>query len=388
MIRFVRTTSRRFAAVVTTLSGLAACGGDATGPDGDTRSDAEIVLQHVAVDIAAPANYALPAYPVHYGPPVLDRDNTPADNSVTDEGATLGRVLFYDRELSLNRTVSCASCHLQASAFSDPRVLSRGFEGGETGSHSMRLANARFYEGDDMFWDRRARDVEDQALQPVFDATEMGFTDEAGGLTALVERLSGLEYYPILFEWAFGTPDVTEDRMRRALAQYVRSIVSTGSRFDDALAQLPPGPPQGDLPGLTSEENLGFRIFTRPRNQGGVGCAECHQLPTMALAVNSLSNGLDAGETTVFKAPSLKNVAVGGPFMHDGRFTTLEDVVRHYSGGIRNGPVLDRRLLAANGQPIRPNFTDGEVAALVAFMETLTDTQLLVDPRFSDPFAR
>ena len=114
--------------------------------------------------------------------------------------------------------------------------------------------------------------------------------------------------------------------------------------------------------------------------------AGCHVPPSYALAANSRSNGLDAGETIIFKSPSLKNVAVSGPYMHDGRFATLDDVVEHYNSGIQNGPALDNKLKNAAGQPVRLNLTPGEKAAVVAFLRTLTDTKVCEDPRFTSPF--
>lgn len=392
------TLRRRTSAAAGFVSALwmgACAGSEPTAPTTETAEAdaATTVMQYLRLDLDAPLNYADPAYPSHYDPNTLGRDNTPIDNPVTDEGATLGRVLFHDVSLSLNQSTSCATCHVQALGFTDSEVLSEGFEGGRTEAHAMRLANARFYEGDEMFWDRRAEDLEDQVLQPVQNAVEMGFSEENGGVAALIQRMEGLDYYPALFSWAFGTPEITQTRIRAALAQYVRSIVSTASRFDTGFAQLAPPapggpPPQGPIPGFTAEENLGFRLFVAPPNQGGAGCAGCHQLPTLALDPNSGSNGLDQGETTVFKAPSLKNVAVTGPYMHDGRFATLDQVVEHYSTGVQAGPALDQRLRTPDGRPVRPRFTDAEKAALVAFMNTLTDTALLGDPRFSDPFRR
>jgi cytochrome c peroxidase len=118
------------------------------------------------------------------------------------------------------------------------------------------------------------------------------------------------------------------------------------------------------------------------------GCERCHQAPTFALDANTRSNGLDANETTVFKSPSLKNVAVRGPYMHDGRFSTLEQVVEHYNSGVRASPATDRRLLNRNGSPNRLNLSAADKLALVAFMRTLTDTDMLVDPKFSTPFRR
>ena len=120
----------------------------------------------------------------------------------------------------------------------------------------------------------------------------------------------------------------------------------------------------------------------------GVGCAGCHLPPTFALGPNSLSNGLDARETRVFKSPSLKNAGAGGPYMHDGRFATLEEVVRHYDSGVQPGPALDPRLLNGAGAPRRLNLSAADQAALVAFMKTLDDTAFLADTRFSSPFRR
>ncbi len=371
--------------------GLVACDDADTDPfqlDDDVASLSAVLN----LDLANPPNYADPVYPPHYGQRTLNNDNAPNDNPVTNEGATLGRVLFYDQNLSINRTISCASCHSQSLGFGDTRRLSVGFAGGETGAHSMRLANASFYEGEVMFWNGRAHDLEDQSLQPVMDGVEMGFDDDAGGVPALVDRMEGSAYYPALFEWAFGSRAISETRMREALAQYVRSIVSTGSRLDDGLAGFGPmegqggGPPPRSLPGFNAQENLGLRLFSDPPDRGGAGCNACHELPTLALDEDSRSNGLDLGETVVFKSPSLKNVAVSGPYMHDGRFATLEQVIEHYNSGIQRGPALDRRLSGRGGQPDRLNLSEADKAALVAFLRTMTDQALLVDPKFSNPF--
>ncbi|MEZ4457544.1 MAG: cytochrome c peroxidase [Gemmatimonadales bacterium] len=340
------------------------------------------------LDLDHPDNYAAPSYPAHYDLRARAGDNTPIDNPVTDRGATLGRVLFFDKNLSLNRGVACASCHAQSAGFSDTKTLSTGFQGGSTARHSMRLANARFYGGGEMFWDRRATDLEDQALHPVVDSVEMGFSAANGGIPALLERLRTTSYYPTLFRWAFGDSLVTEARIRSAIAQYIRSMVSTDSKFDDGLEAVGAynGPPPVSLPNFTAEENQGLRLFVAPPGQGGAGCAGCHVVPTMALDPQSRSNGLDAGETTIFKAPSLKNVAVTGPYMHDGRFATLEEVIEFYDHGVRPGPALDRRLTNPDGSPRRLGLTPGQKAALVAYLRTLTDQGLLTDRRFATPF--
>ncbi len=226
---------------------LSACDGSSTDPVANNAAQRQLAAV-IDVDMANPMNYANPEYPSHYTERTLDDDNTPATNPVTDEGATLGRVLFYDKELSINRTISCSSCHEQSLGFTASKRFSTGFAGGETGRHSMRLANARFFAGEHMCWDERAENLEDQALQPVMDGVEMGFDADAGGLDALVTRLEGTSYYPVLFEWAFGSTQITETRMRSALAQYVRSIVSTASRFDEGLAAVG-APARGPGPG-------------------------------------------------------------------------------------------------------------------------------------------
>lgn len=372
---------------------FSACSSDDPDPV-SLPDDTEIVSEVLTLDLENLPNYAAHDYPVYYGPQALALDNTPANNPITDEGAALGRVLFYDTQLSLNNTVACASCHIQNTGFVDTETFSKGFNGGLTGAHSMRLANAKFYAGESMFWDKRAASIEEQSTQPIKDAVEMGFDESAGGLDSLIRRMEGLAYYPILFENAFGDRAITEDRMQRALAQFIRSIVSTDSKFDKGFAQaFVPGQPgaglNADFPNFTAEENEGKRLFLTapsPTGMGGAGCAGCHQPPTFALDAESKNNGLDENETVVFKAPSLKNVAVAGPYMHDGRLATLDEVVEHYNTGIQRGPELDRRLMVPNGNPIRLNLNDEQKRALVAFLRTLTDQTLLADQRYANPF--
>jgi cytochrome c peroxidase len=303
----------------------------------------------------------------------LDRvlDNTPASNPVTDAGATLGRVLFYDRRLSANDGVACGSCHVQALGFSDTARLSRGFAGGLTRRHAMGLTNARYYASGRFFWDERAGTLEAQVLAPVQDAVEMGMT-----LPALEAKLAATPFYPPLFRAAFGTPEVTSDRVARALAQFVRSLVSTNSRFDrGALA----------ADGMTAEEREGMRLFN-----GFAGCARCH-VPNSMAGDGAHNTGLDAAITDSgagrgrFKVPSLRNVAVRPPYMHDGRFATLEAVVEHYDNGVRATPDLDPRLRGPGGARVL-GLTDVQKAALVAYMRALTDSTFLRDPRFADPF--
>ena len=356
-------------------------------------SEQGIISQYLNIDLSNIDNYTDINYPVHYDANVLQNDNTPITNPLTDLGATLGRVLFYDQSLSVNNTISCASCHKQNLGFVDDAVLSEGFEGGETGAHSMRIPNANFYTGDAMFWDKRASNLEEQSTMPIQDPVEMGYDEAHGGFAKLISKMQSLEYYPILFKKVYQSEEITEDKAQKALAQFMRSMVSINSIFDEGFAQAyranAPGAGVGvDFQNFTAQENAGKQLFLAPANAGGAGCAGCHNPPTFALAANSLSNGLDMGETTIFKSPSLKNVGLTGPYMHDGRFETLEEVVEHYNSGVLMGPSLDNRLRTAPPMPtpVRLNLTADQKAALVAFLKTLNDNELTQDQRFSNPF--
>ncbi len=326
-------------------------------------------------------------------------DNTPANNFITNEAATLGRVLFYDKNMSANNTISCASCHLQEFGFTDTLQLSQGFEGGSTGRNSMNLSHAKYYEPASFFWDQRAATLEDQTLMPIQDLVEMGMD-----LDDLILKLEATDYYPDLFEDAFGSNILTVDRISRALAQFIRSMESYGSKYDEGRATIV-GPGQGglapfrlDFPNFTSQENLGKSIFYDPE----IGnCASCHT-PDLFVAPGPRNNGLDVvyddngvGAVTgnlqeygLFKVPSLRNVELSGPYMHDGRFETLEEVVEHYNSGVQNHPNLGPQLRVAgpNSPPKVLNLSEDEKMALVAFLKTLTDHNFLSDDRWSDPF--
>ena len=403
-----------WALVVTAGMALAACGGGGGSGGGTVAETAAAPATTGAAMLSAPApavnslspaasvflsldlnnlaNYANPALPAYYDATVLGNDNTPAANAVTDRAATLGRVLFYDKRLSLNDSIACASCHQRAQGFDDPARFSVGFSGTAfTSAHAMRLGNIRYYRPGSMFWNKRAASVEAQASQPIQNAIEMGFDAANGGMGALLLKMQNLPYYAELFAFAFGDDAITEDRIQRALAQFQRSMISVNSRWDAAYAQVfdPSLPDQGldlPLPGFSAAENRGRHLFMAGPAQGGLACAVCHQPPTFALNGNSRSNGLDAGETTVFKSPSLKNVGVSSAFMHDGRFATLEQVIEHYNSGVQDGPALDNRLRAPDGTPRVLNLSAPDKAALVAFLKTLDDPVLAADARFSSPF--
>lgn len=374
---------------------LAGCGGDSrvatTGPTASVTPSS--VASFTTLDLGAVANYASPVLPAYYDSTVTALDNTPGNNAINDRVATLGRVLFYDKRLSINDTISCSSCHQQAIGFSDPLRFSIGFAGTAfTAAHSMRLGNVRFYQPGTMFWNKRAATLEAQASQPIINSVEMGFVPALGGIAALITKMQSIAYYPDLFTFAFGDSTITEARIQQALAQFQRAMISFNSRWDTAYAQVfsptAPGRALGvTLPGFTTQEDRGRQLFMTSVGGGGAGCSSCHVPPTFALSASSQSIGLDAGETTVFKSPSLKNVGLQGAFMHDGRFSTLEAVVEHYNSGVQLGPSLDARL-RSGGLPLQLNLSAADKAALVAFMHTLTDTVLTADPKFSDPFRK
>jgi cytochrome c peroxidase len=342
---------------------------------------------------ATPFNYANQAIPNFLqGPPIAGQDNTPASNKVTDWGATLGRVLFYDKTLSTNNTIACASCHKQQFSFSDNTAFSAGFNSGLTTRNSMALANAKYYPDGKFFWDERAASLEIQTLMPIQHPVEMGMN-----LDTMITRLKKTAHYPYLFQKAFGNSDITSDKVSKSLAQFVRSMISYQSKFDvgRSLITPPQNPLTSPYSNFTAEENLGKSLFFNPQN----ACAACHGTETFTSPApknNGLENpandmGVGAitnigGDNAQFKVGSLKNIALTAPYMHDGRFNTLEEVVEHYNSGIQAHPNLAPQLKNPNGTPKRLNLTATEKAALVAFLETLTDRSFTTDTKFSNPF--
>ncbi len=324
---------------------------------------------------ATPFSYAdvdapFPSFFVH-SPTVVNADNARPTNAVTNAGAALGRVLFYDRRLSANDRTSCASCHIQRFAFGDTAALSRGFGGNVTARHSMPLTNVRFYRPARFFRDERAASLEQLVLLPISDEVEMGLREDF-----IAPKLRLNSFYRPLFAAAFGTPEITNQRVALALAQFVRSIASKNTKFDRVNNA------EGDQ--FTVMESDGERIFI-PQ------CRNCHEsyafvsdsVRNNGLDLDILDQGAGAGK---FKAPSLRNVTARTRFMHDGRFRTIEEVIDFYDHKVANTPGLDRRLQELDGTPRKLNLTDYQKAALKAFLETLSDPVLLTDPKFSNPF--
>ncbi|MBA4303058.1 MAG: cytochrome-c peroxidase [Sphingobacteriaceae bacterium] len=330
-------------------------------------------------------------------PAYITKNNTPANNAINNRGATLGRVLFYDKQLSLNGQIACASCHLQAYAFSDTAVRSRGFDNGLTSRHSMRLVNARFGTSPRFFWDERALTLEAQTTQPIQDHLEMGFSGTNGqpGIDSLLRRLASLPRYQTLFPFVFGDGQITETRLQQTLAQFVRSIQSFDSKYDIGRAQV--NNDAAPFPNFTADENAGKALFLAPPPAGGAGCQGCHRAPEFDIDPNSQNNGIigraggAAGvELNNTRAPSLRNLTntsgqLNGPLMHTGQFSNLEQVINHYNlvpqqAGNSN---LDPRLAGPGGNL---QLTPTQRIQLVAFLRTLSGTDVYTNPRWSDPF--
>ncbi|MCW3126881.1 MAG: Cytochrome-c peroxidase [Bacteroidetes bacterium] len=335
-------------------------------------------------------------------------DNS-ADDTLTNGGAILGRLLFYDPRLSINNAVACATCHKQQFAFADNQAFSEGYQGQMTLRNTPAIINAA--NKSSFFWDGRVTSLENQTLMPVRNHIEMGLerTD------VLVKKISQISYYAQYFQNAFGSPEVTSDRISKALAQFVRSIASAESPADAFT--------------LSTDAQLGQSLFF-----GRLQCGTCHRgnnfggapmfdtyfgggidIPVNAgggsdQVPNTSNIGLDVAYTDqgeqaltgrtaqngYFVIPSLRNVILTAPYMHDGRFKTLDEVIDHYSNGIQPHPNLDPLLLqqnfnqrfvtVASGQPVRMNISADERRELKAFLNSLTDKTIISDPKFANPF--
>lgn len=321
--------------------------------------------------------------------------------------AVLGRVLFYDKALSATGETSCATCHLQEKAFADPKAFSQGINGQVTKRNSIALGSVPTFaptvsgygsSGDEssaavdgtvrFFWDERAGTIKEQSEATIQDELEMG-----SDLHQLSSDLRQRDIYRILSMKAFGTTDLTPDRITLALERFTATMVATNTRFDQLRdAELIGLANTGDF---TELELRGSALFDQ-------NCASCHGHNLTEPNVNVANNGLDgvyadkgigqlsrqARDNGVFKVPFLRNVALTGPYMHDGRFETLAEVIDHYSEGIQDHRNLHPLLKDENFNARRMNFSAEDKAALVAFLEMTTDHSLLTDAALSDPFRR
>ncbi|GAA4381819.1 cytochrome c peroxidase [Hymenobacter koreensis] len=313
------------------------------------------------------------------------------DNPLTVEGVELGRHLFYEKQLSGNGTQSCGSCHQQSKAFTDGRARALGADGRQPHPrNTMGLANIIW---DTHFtWDGADTRLEQQARTPIENPLEMHQSLAAG-----VRKLQQLAKYPPMFRKAFGSSTITEDNVLKALAQFERTMVSGNSRYDQYLLNR-----TGILPG--SDEEKGMILFNTHAVPGvrGAECFHCHVTPTLSSPRGQFfNNGLDltftdagrgrvtglASDMGKFKAPSLRNVALTAPYMHDGRFQTLEQVLDHYSDNLQlQSPNLDVSLASSPNHPSgRMRLTPDEKRQIIAFLRTLTDSTFVNDPRFAAP---
>ena len=294
------------------------------------------------------------------------------ENRLTEEGVALGKRLFFDPILSRNQNVSCGSCHFQSNSFSDPRKKSIGTNDTETSFHSMPIFNIAWM--NEFFWNGRAKSREDQALQPVTNPLEMDMT-----WPEVEDRLNAHGVYPLLFKAVFGIDEIDSMHVVQALVQYEMTLVSADTKFDRWL--------RGEAE-LTELEEIGQIIF----NSEEADCFHCHG--GVLAADNSFhNNGLDddanlrAGLMEVtgdpsdegkFKTPTLRNLVFTAPYMHDGRFETLEEVIDFYSEGVHDNRNVDVLMEFAYQGGV--NLTDYEKEALFAFLKTMTDSSFVNNP--------
>lgn len=335
---------------------------------------------------------------------------------VSDAKATLGRVLFYDKNLSLDRSTACASCHKQSNAFSDNTAFSTGINGRKGTRNAMPIDNVASFSAHYrsinglqplLLWDNRAADVAEQSKLAFLNDHEMGMTMEG-----IAQRIKGLSYYPYLWEKVYGHFNVTEEQVLECLSEFVGAFGSHQSKFDFALEMV-----NGDinfsgtdtiveqiysgtitttvstgLPGFSVRELRGRDLFI-------AHCSGCHSPIRPFQEVLEACNGLDLNyadqgigaltgnpaDNGVFKAPSLRNIELTAPYMHDGRFKTLEEVVEFYSTGVKDHPNLHPVMRRDSGS-IHLNLTTVQKTDLVAFLKTLTEMNPGLDERFSNPF--
>ncbi len=306
----------------------------------------------------------------------------PTNNPQTVEGVALGRKLFYDPILSGDGTQSCASCHSPQNAFTDSDQFSTGIDGLLGTRNSMPIFNMAWNYDENFFWDGRAFSIENQAMQPVINPIEMHNT-----WPNAVQNLRASSEYPALFKAAFGSDQIMPPRVIQAIAQFERTLISANSKFDKYLTN------QGTL---TPSELNGFSVFM---DESKGDCFHCHGSDRNPLWTDNIfhNNGLDTsfsdlglGEITgdpadngKFKSPSLRNLAFTAPYMHDGRFATLDEVINHYSEGLVNSPTIDPLMknLATGGAQL----TAADKADLKAFLLSLSDTEFINNPNFQAP---
>ena len=388
-----------FSGIVAVIVLLVACSKADTPATGQTVYTSVAAAFGTQIDLNNLANYAAQTKPAY-----IVKDNT-GNNPITNAKATLGRVLFYDKKLSIDNTISCASCHKQAFAFSDTALISSGVAGGLTDRHSMRLVNERFGVEAKFFWDERAVSLENQTTQPIADHKEMGFSGQAGraGIAALLAKLQATDYYNELFKFTYGDITVTEPRLQECLSQFIRSIQSFDAKYDIGRAQV--NNDRQPFPNLTAQENTGKDLFLAPpvfdgnssRIGGGLGCNGCHNAPEFDIDPNTRNNGVIAlavgagQDVNVTRAPTLRDLVnnrgeLNTRLMHTGGIRDLATAVSHYGGFINDNRNLDQRLKPNGVNVQRLNLQPAEIAAVVAFLKTLAGTNVYTDKKWATPF--
>jgi cytochrome c peroxidase len=313
-------------------------------------------------------------------PPHFSDPKIPFDNPLTVEGVALGRKLFYDPILSGDFTQSCSSCHKQSLSFAEATAVSTGITGAQGNRNAMPLINLAYHNR--LFWDGRSFSLEQQLLEPVPNPIEMNLP-----WLAAMDRLNQHPDYPSLFKQAFGIDYIDSTHITKALAQFLRTLISGNSRFDQyILGQA----------ALTPQELQGMNLYVTE----AADCFHCHPFEErfQFTTFSFMNNGLDKeGEFQdsglggivsnpnligVFKVPTLRNIAQTAPYMHDGRFATLNEVIDHYDMGGHPSSTIDP-LMKHVGTGL--NLSTQEKEALIAFLLTLTDTDFLSNPAFSAP---
>ena len=325
------------------------------------------------------------SYSLEYG--ALSTPEIPLDNKLTNQGVQLGRMLFYENRLSGDNSMSCSSCHKQINAFSDTSKFSTGIHGDMGHRQAMSAVNM-LWNTNGYFWDGRAEKLRDQSLLPIQDAIEMDET-----LENVIEKLGQDTLYTHQFLRAFGTAEPSSYLVSLALEQFMNSIVSYRSKYDQYL--------NGSTL-LTENEDRGRELFFGEYNPffpdaSGADCGHCHggktfDSPTyMNNGTDSLNSDLgrfivtaDSADIGLMKTTTLRNIALTPPYMHDGIFQTLEEVVQHYNTGLQSSTTLDQALQMTMGTGLMLN--DQDISDLVSFLHTLTDQELIQDERFSSPF--
>ncbi|MAP80276.1 MAG: cytochrome-c peroxidase [Aequorivita sp.] len=318
-------------------------------------------------------------------PPILERllppPSVPVDNPQTVEGIALGKKLFFDPILSGDGTQSCASCHKPDNGFTDNNRFSTGIDGIEGTRNSMPIFNLAWNRDNKFFWDGRATSLEIQALEPVTNPVEMHNSWENA-----ISSLQNHPQYPTLYQEAFGTKTITKELTAKAIAQFERTLISANSPFDKYLLG------EGTL---TEQELRGFQIFM---DESRGDCFHCHGNDNSPLWTDNKfhNNGLDAiitdkglGNVTgdpnhdgLFKSPSLRNLAYTAPYMHDGRFETLDEVINHYSEGLVYSRTIDPLMKAVSRGGVQ--LSPSEKADLKAFLLSLSDPSFIANPDFQN----